>query len=147
MTQLFGLEELPVIIGDAVAQAKALKKIPLIQRNGLLQGFQASGADLLLWVVMGLPGTHQAGELVHVQPELCLRVRAHCLAVHDQPLSLQRASQQRQVAAQYRPGAARLQLRPQQRDQAVAAQPRALCAQAGYGHIGHEGQDLARIEL
>jgi len=147
LAQRLGLEELPIVKGDAVAQRRTFQEIAPIERHRLLQLGQALRADLLRGVAMPAAGLYEAAKVAGIQPEVSVRVGADLLAVYNQPFTAQRLFQERQVAAQHRLGSPGLQLGPQHRHQPFAADRSALSLQAGHRHISAEGQDLARIEL
>ncbi|MEJ2210763.1 MAG: hypothetical protein P8129_17225 [Anaerolineae bacterium] len=98
-------------------------------------------------MAVGLPGTYPAQEFVHVEPEIGPGIDAHRLAVDHEPFIHQRLAQQGQVAPQDGTGAAGFQLGPEQSQQAIAADGAVGGLPGGHGYVGHQGHDLARIEL
>ena len=141
LAEALGLEELPLVKGRAVAEAEAAHKVPPIQLDRLGQGPQALGADLGFGMAVPLPGPQQLTELGYIQPDARPGIGADALPVHDQPLSAERFSEHREVAAQTRTSPAWIHLWPEQGHQRLAGVrfPR-------HRKIGDEGQVLPRIE-
>ena len=66
MAHFLRLEELPLIKGETVTQAKSLEEISPIECSGFCQGFEASRTNLFWWMGVILPGVHVLDELLHI---------------------------------------------------------------------------------
>ena len=131
IAQPFGLEELPVVEVSAVAQGETAQEVVSVQLRRLFQKRHAIGTGLGGRMLVRLRGCEPLAELDNVDPHIRVGVGDDRLAVRHQPLAAQRPSDRREVAAQTRPSAARLQLRPEQRDQRFAAVSLARDRQVG----------------
>ena len=84
LAQALGLEELPVVEGDAVAQAETGHEIVAVQRNGLGQRKQAIWAHLRFRVTVLFALGKEVVKPGYVDPDSVV-VEIHALPVGAQP--------------------------------------------------------------
>ena len=141
LLQPLRLEELPLVEGGAIGEREARQEAVPVERDGLRQRAQALGTDLPLLVGVPPPGLKQAGEAVHVDPNVCTGIEADGLPLDDDPLIAQGLPDHGQVPAQVRERAARFQFWPQERDEHLA-RVRLAC----HSQVREEGDVLAVLQ-
>ena len=122
LTQALRLEELPVVEGDAVAQAETGHEIVPVQRNGLRQRRQAIWAYLRYGVTVPLALGEEAVKPGYVDPDSVV-VESHAFPVGAQPTLRTGLAQRREGPTQGGAGATLVVLGPEQAGESIPGVP------------------------
>ncbi len=139
--QALGLEKLPVVEGDAVAQPETGHEVVAVKLNGLGQQRHAFGTYLRFPVPVRLALCQEVVETDDVYQDRAV-VKVHVLSVGDQPPLRAGLAQRREGPAQGGAGATLVVLGPEQSSERVpgVAPPR-------YGQVGGERDRLPRVDF